>query len=130
MKQTCLLSTLGALVLAAVALPSCSDEAPAQDRSAQAQAGLATVVEGLAGYHALHGEWPPSLSVLVRPDADGNHFLPGGTASTFDPWGNALAYERTADGYALASLGSDGAVGGSGAAADLDSAGPPAPATL
>ena len=123
MKQTCLLTTLGALVLAALALPSCSDEAPAQDRGAQAQADLAVVVQALDGYHTLHGEWPESLTILVRPDGEGHHFLPGGTASTFDPWGNAFEYERTAAGYRLESLGSDGALGGAGAAADIS---PPA----
>jgi len=108
------------LVLALLGLAACSDAAPDQDRSAQARADLAVIVEALEGYHELHGEYPEALTPLVRPDAEGNHFLSAGTAATFDPWGGAYVYTRSGSDYRLVCLGSDGAPGGAGAAADID----------
>jgi hypothetical protein len=61
-------------------------------------------------YRAARGAVPEDLAALVPS------YLP---AAPVDPWGAPLAYERTAKGYRLACLGSDGAPGGEGEAADL-----------
>lgn len=109
-------------VLAAslLALAACSEQAPDQDREALARSDLATIVEALEAYHAVNGDYPDSLTPLVRPDEHGNHFLPGGTPTTFDPWGRPYVYERTEAKFSLVCLGADSAPGGSGAAADID----------
>ena len=103
-------------------LAACSEQAPDQDREALARSDLATLVEAVEAYRAANGEYPESLSLMVRPDEAGNHFLPGGTGSTYDPWGAPYASERTDTGFSLVCLGGDGARGGSGAGADIDAA--------
>ena len=110
-----------------LALAACSEQEPDQDRDALARSDLAAIVTALEGYHGVNGEYPESLAPLVRPDDAGNHFLPGSTPTTYDPWGRPYVYERTPEGYLLVCLGSDGERGGAGAAADIDAAALDAP---
>lgn len=63
--------------------------------------GLEALVEPPGGLDAWRGPYVKDETVLL------------------DPWGRPFAYAEEADGYALASLGSDGAEGGEGDAADV-----------
>lgn len=76
------------------------------------------------------------LAVLVEAPADdavawlGPYLARG--AIPQDPWGRDYLYQRDGEGFRVVSLGSDGAEGGSGAAADIsvmgaDSSSTPAP---
>lgn len=59
--------------------------------------------------------------MLVRPDVQGRHYLPGGTPMIHDPWGRRYEYEIDADGQPrVRTLGRDGQPGGSGADADVE----------
>lgn len=64
----------------------------------------------LERYRASRGAAPDDLAALVPS------FL---AQAPVDPWGAPLGYTRTAKGYRLLCLGSDGAPGGEGDAADL-----------
>ena len=68
----------------------------------------------------LSGQWPVTLDELATAiesrERQHGQWL---RSSLNDAWGRPLVYERGAEGYALRSLGADGAAGGTGFAADL-----------
>jgi len=100
-----------------------------QTRRTRALADLQTIAEGLHLYRLDAGRVPTTeqgLAALVeRPSAppvpaewNAGGYLDGVRA---DPWGTPYAYRATSEhAYRLASLGADGAAGGSGADADVE----------
>jgi len=108
------------IAAALLALAGCSETHIEPDRSAMLRDDLETLRAALARYEADHGRAPESLDEMVRPDAEGHHYLPGGTPMTFDPWGRRYEYELGPDGRPrVRSLGRDGVPGGTGADADV-----------
>ncbi|MCO6044989.1 type II secretion system protein GspG [Aeoliella sp. ICT_H6.2] len=87
-----------AYVLCQLLLPSI-EAALGAERRVQSQRLLSQTAIALARYRLAHGEYPEQLGALV-PD-----YL---AAPLVDPHGNALAYQRTSDGFLLYSLGADG----------------------
>jgi hypothetical protein len=71
---------------------------------------MVQAARALERFRAARGTPPDSLDALVPS------YL---AAAPTDPWGKPLEYVRTAKGYRLACLGSDGAPGGEGDAGDL-----------
>ena len=71
---------------------------------------MVQTARALERYRAGRGTAPDALDALVPS------FLSEAPA---DPWGRSLEYQKTARGYRLACLGSDGAPGGESDAADL-----------
>jgi general secretion pathway protein G len=71
------------------------------------------------------GRYPESLEVLVTPDANGVSYLEGYAGRIpKDPWNNEYLYEQPSPKHPkprVISYGSDGAPGGTGDAADIDS---------
>lgn len=71
---------------------------------------MVQTARALERFRATRTAAPDTLQALVPS------FLP---EPPTDPWGRPLEYQKTARGYRLACLGSDGAAGGEGDAADL-----------
>ena len=90
----------------------------------KARADISTIMGGLDDYAINNGmRYPDSLEALVTPDERGYTILRDDTVPT-DPWGNEYQYEAPSGGQRdpiVYSLGSDGAQGGEGDAADLSS---------
>ena len=108
------------LLAAALALAACSETRVEPDRSELLREDLELLRAALEQYQEDHGHAPESLDVLVRPDADGRHYLPNGTPMIHDPWGRRYEYELGPDGRPrVLSLGRDGRPGGGGADADV-----------
>lgn len=70
------------------------------------------------------GAYPQTLEVLVVPDENGEVYLKGQRQIPSDPWGHAYVYFPPQEGTEprIVSYGKDGAPGGEGANADIDSA--------
>lgn len=88
-----------------------------------AQTQMSGLVQKLAQYQVDVGEYPQQLADLEIAPEDGANWLgPYAKASEFnDPWGNAIRYERDADGngFVLVSQGADRKPGGEGTDKDL-----------
>lgn len=81
---------------------------------------FAAIEEMLAGYAEENGEIPNALSDLA--DVEGFYFEVDEHGNVLDSWRHPYHYEKTTDGFELATLGRDGAFGGSGLDADIYSA--------
>jgi len=97
-----------------------------QAQSTTARANIATIVQSLNEYMINNsGKYPDSLEPLVTPDANGHCYLEGFNGKIpKDPWKNEFQYEPPQPGHPLPrvfSLGKDGAPGGEGENADIDS---------
>ncbi len=71
----------------------------------------------LVGYADENGEFPESLTDLGDPEG----FSSGNDehGNVLDPWRHPYHYKKTTDGFELATLGRDGAFGGTGLDADI-----------
>jgi general secretion pathway protein G len=88
-----------------------------------AQTQMSGLVQKLAQYQVDVGEYPKQLADLENAPENGANWLgPYAKANEFtDPWGNAIRYERDADGngFVLVSQGADRKPGGDGTDKDL-----------
>lgn len=89
-----------------------------------ARTGIGIIVGKLETYRIEHGAWPESLNALTSPSASPSAAYYLGQSQLLDPWGNP--YRLVVPGpdehpYEVLSLGSDGALGGEGEAADVSS---------
>lgn len=106
-------------LLAAIVAPTLAGK-PDQARRAAATAALAELTQHLNRYRLDAGDYPPTaagLAALVHPPNRPTGYL---DRMPTDPWGHPYVYLRAGTGFTLASLGADGAEGGSGADADLE----------
>jgi len=97
-----------------------------QAQSTKAKADIVALGHALDEYAINNsGKYPDSLEPLVQPDANGNSYLEGYNGKVpKDPWNNDYQYEGPQPGRShprVISFGSDGAPGGEGDAADIDS---------
>lgn len=97
-----------------------------QAQRTKAKADISSIMQSLTEYTMQNaGKYPDSLEPLVTPDANGHCFLEGYSGKIpKDPWKNEYQYEPPAAGRGQArvySLGRDGAPGGEGDDADIDS---------
>ena len=97
-----------------------------QAQSTKAKADIVAIRHALDEYAINNsGKYPESLEPLVQPDANGNSYLEGFNGKIpKDPWKNDYQYEGPQPGHMqprVISFGSDGAPGGEGDAADIDS---------
>lgn len=78
------------------------------------------VAIALHRHHKTSGTWPATLDELAEAIESTNRQQAQWLRSSMgDAWGRPLVYRPEADGYALISLGADGAAGGEGFDADL-----------
>ncbi|MEQ8767275.1 MAG: type II secretion system protein GspG [Planctomycetota bacterium] len=93
----------------------------AEERALDCLRSLDQAVQMYALDHG--GEKPNKLEELVEPTAESETGYLQSNTVPLDPWGNPFIYrpptEPTGDDYEIISLGNDGAVGGSGHAADI-----------
>jgi general secretion pathway protein G len=92
----------------------------------KAKADIMSIMMSLDEYAINNsGKYPDSLEPLVTPDINGHVYLEGFDGKfPKDPWHNEYQYEPPRPGHPqprVLSYGSDGAPGGSGDAADIDS---------
>lgn len=89
-----------------------------------ARTGIGVIAGKLETYRIENASWPESLDALTTPAASPSAAYYLGQSQLVDPWGNA--YRLVVPGpdehpYEVLSLGSDGALGGEGEAADVSS---------
>lgn len=103
----------------------------AQDKAKvrEAKIQIGQLVNALSMYYTDCGRYPQSLQGLVSADTGCSNWGPepyykakGKETSIKDPWGNDYVYELNNSEYTIKSLGKDGADGGSGYGADINSA--------
>jgi general secretion pathway protein G len=97
-----------------------------QAQSTTAKANIATIMQSLTEYAINNsGKYPETLEPLVTPDANGHCYLDGYNGKLpKDPWKHEFQYEAPQPGHPsprVFSLGKDGAPGGEGEDADIDS---------
>ena len=97
-----------------------------QAQSTTAKANISTIMQSLTEYTINNsGTYPDSLEPLVTPDANGHCYLDGYNGKIpKDPWKHEFQYEPPQPGHPtprVFSLGKDGAPGGEGENADIDS---------
>ncbi len=108
-----LLGTIGAVV------GQRSVQALPQGEESQALTDVWTLRTALDHWAIEHmGRYPDSLEALFTPSEDGTPYVEG--ELPLDPWGNPYLYELVNDEPRVRSLGADGAPGGYGADADID----------
>ncbi len=113
-------------ILGAVIVPNLLGR-PDQARITAAQSDLRNLGNALDIYRLDNFQYPSTeqgLEALVsRPSGfpEPQNYNPDGYIKNLptDPWGSPYIYERTSDGFALYSLGADGAEGGEGMNADI-----------
>ncbi len=113
-------------ILGAVIVPNLLGR-PDQARVTAAQSDLRNLGNALDIYRLDNFQYPSSeqgLEALVtRPSGfpEPKNYNPEGYIKSLptDPWGSPYVYERTPSGFALFSLGADGAEGGEGLNADI-----------
>lgn len=95
----------------------------------EARIQMSQLISAIVTYENDCGKPPAGLSGLVAADSNCSnwgpepYYKPKGKETTVkDPWGNEYVYEVQGGAYTLKSLGKDGAEGGSGYAADINSA--------
>jgi hypothetical protein len=94
-------------------------ELGARGRETMVQSDLRSIATVTRAYQVEVGRWPASIAELVRPTGpDGSTLLVGLDSLPRDPWGHGYRYEIVDGAPRLTCLGSDGAEGGSGEAAD------------
>ena len=90
----------------------------------RAEADIATISAAVEVFAIEHGgRTPASLLELEMPNANGRIYLMDRRTLPLDPWHNPYCYEppTATRAFRVFSLGSDGAPGGFGDAADIDS---------
>jgi general secretion pathway protein G len=92
----------------------------------KAMTDVTMIVQSLEEYAINNGgQYPDSLVPLVTPDSNGQAYLEGYQGKVpKDPWGHEYQYEPGTQNHPrprVLSYGADGAPGGSGEAADIDS---------
>ncbi len=94
-----------AFVLIGLLVAACSEAVTEPERGVLLEEDLAAIRAAIESYAGDHdGALPESLDALVRPDAQGRHYLPSGTPAIHDPWGRAFLYQPAEDGtYELGS---------------------------
>jgi general secretion pathway protein G len=97
-----------------------------QAQNVVAKADISAIMASLDEYAINNsGKFPESLEPLVQPDANGHAYLEGRNGKIpKDPWKNEYQYEPPQPGHPhprVISFGADGAPGGEGDAADIDS---------
>ena len=97
-----------------------------QAQNVKAKSDITAIMASLDDYAINNaGKYPDSLEPMVQPDANGNSYLKGYNGKIpKDPWKNEYQYEAPQPGRGhprVISFGSDGAPGGEGDAADIDS---------
>jgi general secretion pathway protein G len=97
-----------------------------QAQGVKARADISSIIGSLEEYATNNaGKFPETLEPLVTPDANGYTSLKGYSGKIpKDPWKNEYQYEKPQPGHPepkVISYGSDGAPGGEGDAADIDS---------
>jgi general secretion pathway protein G len=97
-----------------------------QAQSTKAKVDIQAIMQSLTEYAINNsGKYPDSLEPLVTPDANGHSYLEGYNGKIpKDPWKFEYQYEPPQPGHPMPrviSYGSDGAPGGEGEAADIDS---------
>lgn len=113
-------------ILGAVIVPNLLGR-PDQARVTAAQSDLRNLGNALDIYRLDNFQYPSTeqgLEALVsRPSGfpEPQNYNPDGYIKSLptDPWGSPYIYERTSNGFALYSLGADGADGGEGMNADI-----------
>lgn len=113
-------------ILGAVIVPNLLGR-PDQARVTAAESDLRNLGNALDIYRLDNFQYPSTeqgLEALVqRPSGfpEPKNYNPEGYIKTLptDPWGSPYVYERTANGFALYSLGADGSEGGDGLNADI-----------
>lgn len=113
-------------ILGAVIVPNLLGR-PDQARITAAQSDLRNLGNALDIYRLDNFQYPSTeqgLEALVsRPNGfpEPQNYNPEGYIKSLptDPWGSPYIYERASDGFALYSLGADGAEGGEGMNADI-----------
>jgi type II secretion system protein G len=113
------------LNLSEIAALTRMQEAP-QPVSHEPKVEIRRIMQALDEYAINNGgKYPDSLEPLVTPDANGNAYLEGYDGEIpKDPWRNEYQYEAPSKAHPhprVFSYGSDGAPGGTGDAADIDS---------
>ncbi|MBI2900273.1 MAG: type II secretion system protein GspG [Planctomycetes bacterium] len=97
------------------ALKEKAEQQQRSEREAQVKEArycLAYVRKGIERYKADVGSLPPGLRALVEDPGDPKWCGPYVLELGDDPWGKPYQYKQTSAGYALKSLGPDGAEGG------------------
>jgi general secretion pathway protein G len=97
-----------------------------QAQEVKAKTDISAIMQSLTEYAINNsGVYPDSLEPLVTPDANGHCYLEGYNGKIpKDPWKHEYQYEPKQPGHPqprVISFGSDGAPGGEGDAADIDS---------
>lgn len=113
-------------ILGAIIVPNLLGR-PDQARVTAAQSDLRNLGNALDIYRLDNFQYPSTnqgLEALVsKPSGypEPKNYNPEGYVKSLptDPWGTPYVYERTEDGFALYSLGADGAEGGDGLNADI-----------
>jgi general secretion pathway protein G len=113
-------------ILGAVIVPNLLGR-PDQARITAAQSDLRNLGNALDIYRLDNFNYPSTqqgLEALVEPPSgfpEPRNYNPDGYIKSLptDPWGSPYVYERTPNGFALYSLGADGAEGGEGPNADI-----------
>jgi len=105
-------------ILAAFVVPKVMSR-PDQARVVAATSDVKSIETAVNLYRLDHGKYPPSLEALTQPGRNN----PGGYLDRVpkDPWDNEYIYRREGRRVVIASLGADGAPGGEGFDADIDS---------
>lgn len=97
-----------------------------QAQNVVAKADIAQIISSLNEYAINNsGKYPETLQPLVDPDKNGHAYLEGRNGKIpKDPWKNEYQYEPPQPGHPMPrviSFGADGAPGGEGDSADIDS---------
>lgn len=92
----------------------------------EARIQLGQIITSLSVYYTDCGKYPKSLAGLVKSDGDCTNWGPEQYYKTKnetinDPWNHEFVYELKGAEFSLKTLGRDGAEGGSGYDADIDS---------
>jgi general secretion pathway protein G len=90
----------------------------AKAKTTKARAEISEIKKAIGTFRILTGKMPESLEDLRQPQKDGEeNYIDVGK----DPWGHDYEYERNGNKYVVRSYGGDGAPGGEGEDADIDS---------
>jgi len=100
---------------------------PKPGRHAQAEANLQRMRSAAETFRDETGRWPRSIAEMLEPGKENVAWVE--THPPRDPWGNDHVYQVAGDRVVVKCLGSDGAEGGDGEAADLVLDGPTSPVT-
>ncbi len=92
---------------------------PAKARAMKVKADLTTILKTADVIYVMTGRHPESLADLVDVRDEEGRLVGGLEGVPIDPWNNEYLYEVAGDQPQVICLGSDGAEGGEGEAADV-----------